>query len=56
MPERRVEVTEVEWAPGLPQDRARRLLLLLFSAPEHERGDGGCVGQDEERKPEGEAA
>jgi hypothetical protein len=55
VPDPRIEVTEVEWATDLTVDRARRLLLLLFSAPERERGDGGRVGQDEERD-EGEAA
>jgi hypothetical protein len=26
----RVEVEDVQWTPGLPQDQSRRLLLLLF--------------------------
>jgi hypothetical protein len=62
VPDRRVEVTEVEWASSdLGDTRARGLLQLLFAAPEHERGDGGRVGQekDGERKreqAEGEAA
>lgn len=49
-PERRVEVVEAEWTPGLTKDRARLLLLLLFGA-QFERKSG-----EREESREGEAA
>lgn len=49
----RVEVAAVDWKLGLPNERSRRLLLLLFG-PRSEREDDGAGEADEPR--EGEAA
>jgi hypothetical protein len=44
MPER-VEVESIQWTTGLPEDRARRLLVLLFRdfgvLPAEEHPDNG---------------
>jgi hypothetical protein len=39
MSETRVEVAETSWKSGLPDERSRRLLLLLFGSQTDERGD-----------------
>jgi hypothetical protein len=49
----RVEVVSARWASGLPEDRARRLLLLLFqdlgvSSPAEAHPDNGHALGDRE--------
>lgn len=45
----RVEVASVEWHVGLPDERSRQLLLLLFRPP-GERDDDGAGEADEPKE------
>ena len=46
----RVEVAAVDWKAGLPMERSRRLLTLLFAASPKERdaAEGGEADNDKD--------